>query len=83
MEWGLEYDGGHPVVLFEVHVILYQPHSRRPTTPSPSQADIVYHADISAGQLVTRTMETGHTYIITATAANILGPSSEQISNGK
>lgn len=75
----MEFDGGYPISLFEVHVMLHLPRSRR-ATPTP---DLVYHVDSSARRLVTRAVDSGHTYTITATATNSLGPSNDQTEDGK
>ena len=81
MEWELEYTGGHPVTLFEVHVIRLLPRGRsRRDTPPP---DLVYHTDASVGRLVTMGVDTGHAYTVRATATNMLGPSNDQIGNGQ
>ena len=79
VEWGLEYSGGYSVSLFEVHVRLNLPRSRRATPPP----DLVYHVDVGIGRLVTRTVDAGHTYTVRATATNHLGPSDDQLEDGE
>ena len=80
VEWELEYTGGFPIILFEIHVMRHLPRgrSRRDTPP-----DLVYHTDANAGRLVTMAVDTGHTYSVRASATNTLGPSDDQIENGK
>ncbi len=81
VEWELEYDGGHPITLLEVHVALHLP--RPPLLATPPARDLVYHVmDGGVERLVTRGVEPGHTYTATATATNTLGPSSEQTDTG-
>lgn len=82
MEWGLEFNGGHPISLFEVHVMLHLPRARS-RRATPTSADLVYHVDASARRLVTRTVDAGHTYTISALATNILGPSNNQLEDGE
>ena len=78
IQWELEYDGGHPITLLEVHVALNQP--RPPQSAMPTR-DLVYHVmNPSVSGLVTREVETGHTYTATATAMN--APSMVQMDEG-
>lgn len=79
VEWELEFDGGHPISLFEVHVTLHPPRQSHGATPTP---DLVYHVDAGARRLVTRVVSSGHTYTVRATATNILGPSNDQLDTG-
>lgn len=79
LEWRLEYDGGHPIVSFEIHISSGAGRTRRDTTIP----DLVYHADINSNRLVTRTVTQGHTYSIVATAANVLGAGNPQMTNGQ
>ena len=74
LEWKLEYDGGHPVVEFEIHISSGAGHTRRDTTIP----DLLYHVDVNSNQLITRTIRQGQTYSIVATARNILGASIPQ-----
>ena len=81
VEWELEYDGGHPITLLEIHVALHVP--RPPHSAMPTPPDLVYHVmQGGMGRLVTRGVEPGHTYTATATATNTLGPSAQQTDNG-
>ena len=68
--------------LFEVHVMLHRPRARS-RRATPSSADLVYHVDAGAGRLVTRAVDAGHTYTISAMATNILGPSNNQLEDGE
>lgn len=79
LEWRLEYDGGHPVVEFEIHISSGAGRTRRDTTIP----DLVYHVDVHSNQLVTSTVRQGQTYSIVAMARNILGASSPQTTNGE
>jgi hypothetical protein len=82
VEWGLEYSGGHPITLFEVHIMLHSPRTRsRRATPSSSA--LVYHVDASTRRLVTRAVDTGHMYTVSAMAMNTLGPSNNQLEDGE
>lgn len=82
VEWELEYDGGHPVTLFEVHVILHPPRPSTRTWRATPPPDLVYHTDASARRLVTRAVDTGHAYTVRAIATNLLGPSIDRVDNG-
>lgn len=82
VEWGLEYDGGHPISLFEVHVMLHSPRTRS-RRATPTSADLVYHVDAGARRLVTRAVDAGHTYTIRAIATNSLGPSNALLEDGE
>ena len=79
VEWEMEYDGGHLITVFEVHVLL---HSPRNEATMPSHADLVYHVNPWTGRLVTRPVTAGYTYTARATATNLLGPSEDKLHNG-
>ena len=79
VEWDLEYDGGYPIITFEIRILLHLPRSRRAT---PSAPDFVYQVDAYAGEMITRPVNTGHAYTVRAVAMNILGPSTEQADDG-
>lgn len=79
LEWRLEYDGGHPITNFEIHISMGTGRARRGATPP----DIVYHTDVNNGLLVTRVVSQGQTYAVSATASNMLGASEPQIASGK
>ncbi len=76
IEWDLQYSGGSSIVSFEIHVIL-QEHRVKRATP-----DLIYHVSVASSQLVTRSLQSGHSYIIMATLYNSLG-SSDEYANGK
>ena len=79
LEWRLEYDGGHPILNFEIHVSTVGGRTRRETTPP----DVVYYPDITSNHLVIRAVRQGQTYRILATASNVLGASDPQMANGQ
>ena len=76
----MEYDGGHPVTLFEIHVLQLSHSQRSRSAPIP---DIVYHVNAGSRRLVTREVNAGHTYRVRAVATNLLGPSEDLIDSGK
>lgn len=79
LEWRLEYDGGHPISNFEIHISVGSGRARRDT----SNPDLVYHTDVNNNRLVTRAVSRGQTYSVMATASNILGASDPRYTNGK
>ena len=79
LEWRLEYDGGHPVVEFEIHISSGAGRTRRDTTIP----NLVYHVDVNSNRLITRTIRQGQTYSIVATARNVLGASNPQTTSGE
>lgn len=78
LEWELEYDGGYPVLNFEIHITSGAGRARRDTTVP----DLVYHTDVYSGRLITRAIRQGQTYVVMATAYNNLGASDPQTANG-
>ena len=79
LEWRLEYDGGHPVVEFEIHVSSGVGRTRRDATIP----NLVYHVDVNSNRLITRTVRQGRTYSIVAMARNILGASNPKTTSGE
>lgn len=78
LEWRLEYDGGHPIINFEIHVTSGAGRTKRDTTGP----DLVYHTNVANNQLVTSPVRLGQTYSVMATAFNVLGASDPQATNG-
>ncbi len=71
--WDLQYSGGSPIVSFEIHVILQEYRAKR------ASPDLIYHVSVDSGQLVTRSLQSGHSYIVMATLYNSLGSSDEYV----
>ena len=79
IEWELEYNGGFPIVSFELQVILQTARAKRDT---PTNPDLIYHTDVDNGHLVTRSVENGRSYVVMAIVYNTIG-SSDEFAYGK
>lgn len=79
IEWELEYDGGFPIVSFEIHVILQTARTKRDT---PTNPDLIYHTNVDNDHLVTRSVENGRSYVVMAILYNTIG-SSDEFAYGK